>query len=322
LATRLKEAQASLAWLSEQKKGRETKLKDLLHQAGAGDEEEFRRLAASYEEWRDWVRKIEEAEIALRTMAGNPEAQAALEDELSRTDPLNLQAEKELLQARTLEVTEALSRDEREVGGLTQRVADLEQNQELGRLLLEERSLKEQLAEATRRWATLTLCRHLLEQARGVYERERQPQVIREADRFLSTMAQDRYRLVASVGEDSIQLEDKLSLRRKAELCWSAGLADQVYLAIRLGLAREFSRHGEPLPVILDDVLVKFDPSRRSQAAKVILEFSREQQVLMFSCHPEFREIFSSLGRAPQYRDAQVTCFTIADGVITRTSAP
>ena len=175
-------------------------------------------------------------------------------------------------------------------------------------------------AHATRRWATLAVCRHLLEEARGVYERERQPQVIQEADRFLHTMAHGRYRLLAAVGEDGVHLESKRSQARKEEVVWSAGLADQVYLAIRLGLAREFGRHSEPLPVILDDVLVKFDPSRRLNAARVILEFAREQQVLLFSCHPEFMDIMAAVRRDSRYQETPMACFAIADGVINRLS--
>ena len=293
----------------------------MFQKAGARDEEEFRQRAASYQEWRDWLKQIEDSEIALRTLAGTEAAQASLEEELSQTDPWALQAEKEILQVRLSELTDSLFKDSQQVGDLNRRLADLAQNKKLGELLLEQRTLKEQLAEATRRWATLMVCRHLLEQARSVYERERQPQVIQEADRFLNTMAQARYRLVSAVGEGSIQLEDRLSLGRKEEICWSAGLADQVYLAIRLGLAREFGRHLEPLPVILDDVLVKFDPTRRAKAAQVILEFSRGQQVLLFSCHPEFREIFARVRHDLQYRDALIACYTIADGVIAPAAA-
>ena len=142
---------------------------------------------------------------------------------------------------------------------------------------------------------------------------------IREADRFLNTMAHGRYRLLAAVGEDGVHLEDR-SLARKEEVAWSAGLADQVYLAIRLGLAREFGRHSEPLPVILDDVLVKFDPSRRANTARVILEFAREQQVLLFSCHPEFVDLIKAVRQDPGHQETALACFAIADGVIKRTS--
>jgi len=292
---------------------------DLLRQAGAADAEDFRRRGEAHQKWREWVQQTETEETALYRMAGTREAQAALEEELSRTDPLELQSEKESLENRFQELDEVIRRDIHESGILDNQLTSLAQDRELSELLLQQRTVQEQVNDATRRWATLAVCRHLLEEARGVYERERQPQVVREADRFLHTMAHGRYRLLAAVGEEGVHLEDR-SLARKEEVAWSAGLADQVYLAIRLGLAREFGRHSEPLPVILDDVLVKFDPSRRQNAARVILEFAREQQVLLFSCHPELVDIMAAVRRDPRGQETAMACFAIADGVIKRTS--
>ncbi|MBU4447155.1 MAG: AAA family ATPase [Proteobacteria bacterium] len=292
---------------------------DLLRQAGAADAEDFRRRGVAYGEWQGHMQQISTEETALYRMAGTREAQAALEEELSRTDPLELRGEKERLQARLSELSSLISADDQEIGDLKGKLKSMEQDEQLSDLLFQQRTVQEQLTDATRRWATLMVCRHLLEEARGVYERERQPQVIREADRFLNTMAHGRYRLLAAVGEDGVHLEDK-SLARKEEVAWSAGLADQVYLSIRLGLAREFGRHSEPVPVILDDVLVKFDPARRQNAARVILDFAREQQVLLFSCHPEFIDLIAAVRRDPGHQETALACFAIADGVISRVS--
>jgi len=63
-------------------------------------------------------------------------------------------------------------------------------------------------------------------------------------------------------------------------------------------------------------VLVKFDPGRRRGAAAVILEFSGSQQVLMFSCHPEFKEIIEQVRQEPRYHETPVSYYTITDGVI------
>jgi uncharacterized protein YhaN len=292
----------------------------LLRRAEATNTEDFQRRGAAYQKWQDWTKKIEDEEIALRTLAGTQEAQIVLEEELSRTDPLELELERTRLTGQLQDLQLAISQADQEIGDLKGRLKSMEQDRQLGELLLQQRTVQAQLDAAIRRWATLAVCRHLLDEARGVYERERQPQVIQEADRFLNTMAHGRYRILAAVGEDGVHLEDR-SLARKDEGTWSAGLADQVYLAIRLGLAREFGRHSEPLPVILDDVLVKFDPSRRANAARVILDFARQQQVLLFSCHPEFTEIIETVRQDPRYRETPVATFTISDGVINRTTA-
>jgi len=41
-----------------------------------------------------------------------------------------------------------------------------------------------------------------------------------------------------------------------------------------------------PLPVIMDDILVNFDPDRAAAACRALLELSTDQQVLLFTCHP------------------------------------
>ncbi len=317
LENNLAASQEQLAHLEALLQDKDQELQRLLAQAGAADEDEFRRLAVWYQDYRDCLKRIEQSEIALLNIAGNPEAQKGLTEELRQADFLTLQSEKEELEARLRVLSESLPRADQEVGSLTLKLSQMAQDEKLGDLLQEYSVLEEQLQETMKRWAGLVLSRHLVELARGVYERERQPQVIREADRFLGLMTGDRYRLVSSLGDDRVQLEDK-SLKRKDRIHWSAGLADQVYLSVRLGLAREFSRHADPLPVILDDVLVKFDPKRRRGAARVILEFSREQQVLLFTCHPEFQKIIASLKQEDYLQETPVSYFHIADGVIHR----
>ena len=287
----------------------------LLAQAGAADEEDFRRREAAHQEWQRCQEKIAAAQETLLNEAGHEAALAALEQELQATDPLQLQAEKQSKGALKRDLDETLAANQHEMGSLSQKLEGLARKEELSDLLLNQRCRREELRQAVRRWATLAVCRHLVEETRGLYERERQPPVIQAAGGFFRTMTGDRYQLVAAVGAATLQLEDA-ALQRTEELCWSAGLQDQVYLALRLGLAREFGRHAEPLPVILDDVLVKFDARRRERTAQVILDFSRQQQVLFFSCHQEYRRIFTELAGSAKPSAPLVTCYTIADGVI------
>lgn len=315
LQHRLNVSREQLAHLRAHLQNKEQELQQLLKEAGAANEDDFRRLAALHQEYLDCRKHLEQSEIALLSIAGNPEALKGLQEELSRTDPLALQGEKEKLEARLRLLEESLPQADQEVGRLKLKLQEMAQDERLGNLLQEQSVLEEQLQEALKRWAALVVSRHLVEVARGIYERERQPQVIQEAARFLEIMTGERRRLVSLPGEPGLQLEDP-ALRRKGEIQWSAGLADQVYLAVRLGLAREFGRHVEPLPVILDDVLVKFDPRRRRGAARVILEFARQQQVLLFTCHPEFQKIIANLHREDYFQGTPVSYFRIADGAL------
>jgi len=65
----------------------------------------------------------------------------------------------------------------------------------------------------------------------------------------------------------------------------SGGQRDQLYLAVRLGIAA-FAGGGDPLPLILDDPFVNFDDDRFRAAARFLAErTSAAQQVILFTCH-------------------------------------
>ncbi len=294
---------------------KQAEVEALMKEASATSEDQFRRFSGQHTEWNTCQQEIESHELALRTIAGTAEAQKSLEAELSETEPLKLQAEEDRLRRQLDIFAGDVSDYEREVGSLEHRLDEMSQEKRLGDLLLEHGSLKEQLDDATKRWATLVVCRNLLGKAREVYERERQPQVIQEAGKFLQTITGPRYRLLSPVGDGGVELEDTAK-RRKNEKTWSSGLADQVYLAIRLGLAREFGRHAEPLPVIFDDLLVRFDSARQLGAAKVILDFAREQQVLLFSCHPRIQRLVEKALDDTRFHDVSVATYAVSRGKI------
>jgi uncharacterized protein YhaN len=213
-------------------------------------------------------------------------------------------------------LADELSASERQIGALNKELSQLVTDDMLGRQLLEHKQIAARTQQSLRRWAARAVCLALLDRARGIYERESQPAVIRHASALLETMTAGRYRLLASLNEEQVHLEDA-RLQRKSQRAWSSGLADQAYLAVRLGWAREFGRQHEPLPVILDDVLVRFDPDRRELAARVLLEFARSQQVLLFSCHPELAEVVLAAGDREELRDVPCAVYNVDDGRIT-----
>jgi len=302
--------------LQERRRALEEQQQCLLGQTGVSGEEELRRQAAALEKWRTWQEVIDRAEVSLGALVGEAEARLSLEEELGRLDFLVLATEEAELDRRLEDIEGELTQAHQEIGKLSRRLADLAANEELGRLLFQERALHREVTAATQRWATLTLTRHLLDQARSLYEEQRQPQVIQEADRCLSTMTRRSHRLVALADSGQISLEDE-HRRRRREPEWSAGLADQVFLALRLGLARQFSYHGEPLPVILDDILVKFDPHRQLGAARLLLDFSRQQQVFFFTCHPQFKDLLIQ-ARDEIANPATLVCYEVHGGCLTR----
>jgi uncharacterized protein YhaN len=65
----------------------------------------------------------------------------------------------------------------------------------------------------------------------------------------------------------------------------SDGTRDQLYLALRLAFIEQRVRKMEPLPLVLDDVLVHFDDERSCAALEVFAGVADLTQVIFFTHH-------------------------------------
>ena len=65
----------------------------------------------------------------------------------------------------------------------------------------------------------------------------------------------------------------------------SDGTADQLYLALRLASLEQYLSHNEPLPFIVDDILLRFDDDRSAATLKVLADLSQKTQVIFYTHH-------------------------------------
>ena len=79
------------------------------------------------------------------------------------------------------------------------------------------------------------------------------------------------------------------------------GTREQLYLSLRFGLIREFGERTEGLPVVVvDEVLVNFDPKRAGRAARAFAELANTHQLLVYTCHPETVALFTDVASETQ----------------------
>lgn len=65
----------------------------------------------------------------------------------------------------------------------------------------------------------------------------------------------------------------------------SSGTRDQLYLALRLASLEKYMESSEPMPFIVDDILVDFDDARSQTALIALAELSERSQVILFTHH-------------------------------------
>ena len=258
---------------------------------GCTDPDALRHRAAAAADRHRLRTAIRERRARLAGIAGGPTRIEALVAEVAAADPAAVEARE--IEAR--EMLERLEADEREatsrIGALDAEIRRLEAAGEIGTRRQELVVLEGRAAALAREWAVRALALRLLEETRSRYERERQPDVIRAAERHFERITGGRYaRIVAPPGESTVRVETEGGESRVTDEL-SRGTSEQLYLALRFGLIEEFARHGEPLPVVMDDILVNFDSARASRAASAIRDLASRHQVLYFTCHPWTAEL-------------------------------
>jgi uncharacterized protein YhaN len=71
---------------------------------------------------------------------------------------------------------------------------------------------------------------------------------------------------------------------------------EQLLLALRLGLIKVYEDQAEPMPIIMDDIMVNFDDNRGPLAIKALAEFAVNRQVLVLTCHQNMLATYKKFG--------------------------
>lgn len=268
----------------------------LLRLAGATDGEDFLRRFAVKSERDELIRRREDLEDALRLAAGETDFQRYV-DGFAET-------EKETLEARTAELSVRLAasaaREEEladEERTLRVRLEGLAASGRAAELRQSRAASAESLRRLGLEWGRNALARHLLNQAKQRFEKQRQPEVIRIASNLFRSITNGAWAgISASLEDSSLRVLPSNGEAVSPELL-SRGAREQLYLALRLAHMRSHAARAAALPVIMDDILVNFDPLRAERTAAVFEDMTRPgegapgHQILFFTCHPHLADL-------------------------------
>ena len=216
--------------------------------------------------------------------------------ELQGASAADLQRRYDSLQQRIGETETRLAVLRTSQGELSQEMKQLGEDDRLATLQLELGCVEQQIESIVRRWQTFGMASSLLEDVCRTFERERQPETLREASSFLSQLTDGKYvRVWTPLGTSQLKVDGSDGQSLDLEFL-SRGTREAVFIALRLSLAAAYARRGVMVPLILDDVLVNFDRDRALAAARTLKTFSElGHQVLMFTCHRHIAETFQEI---------------------------
>ncbi len=268
---------------------------ELLGLGRADDPESFRRLAAVRDERDGLLRRCQDLEDALRLAAGDIPLASFLE-EFAALDKGSLDVRSAEVGHRLEELREDEQRRAAAAAALDARLSDMTASRRLADLRARDASLEESARLLSREWSRLALARELLLDARRHYEKERQPEVIRTASDIFASITDGAWPLVsASLEDSSLRVVPPHGDPLPPDVL-SRGAQEQLYLALRLAHIRSHARHAAALPVIMDDILVNFDPDRARRTMRALADLTAPadggpgHQILFFTCHPGMAE--------------------------------
>ncbi len=169
---------------------------------------------------------------------------------------------------------------------------------------MEGEQAKAQLEEAVREWKLNHLARCCLERAIEKQKSNDDQTPLSRAAHFFTKMTRERFESIEFDGTGEKLLleikrrgvEEPLSFSKIENTGLSEGTADQLWLALRLAgieaRVNQMIQEGRnPMPIILDDVLVSFDEERTKAALEVLAEIGQKTQVILFSHHHHVSEL-------------------------------
>ncbi|MBK1698779.1 AAA family ATPase [Rhodovibrio salinarum] len=253
--------------------------------------EAFNACAQAIQSEQEAYQQVREVEAAVLREASNEPARAAeLRETLAGGDAQAWADERERLDAYLAaqqEVRDDALRQEEEAARDRKAV---ETSDRIAELETRRNQLAGEVARLFRQWQVYAGAQALIEETLERFERERQPAVFARASDRLARFSHGRYTQIrqAEAGQDFRVIDREGRAVQPIDL--SRGTREQLYLAVRLGLIEEFAQRGTSLPLVLDEVLVNFDPERMAAVAAELARFAEDHQVLLFTCHPEIAE--------------------------------
>ena len=147
------------------------------------------------------------------------------------------------------------------------------------------------LREDVVRYARLRVASTLLARRIDDYRRRNQAPLLLRAGALFREMTLRRFeRLEADMDDDRPILTGvRTDGKRVPAHGMSEGTRDQLFLALRLAAVETSCATNEPLPFIVDDVLVQFDDERTAAGLRVLADVAARTQIVLFTHHRHVR---------------------------------
>lgn len=152
--------------------------------------------------------------------------------------------------------------------------------------------LEEELKQLENKNNSFNIAKEILQNAYEKMKNNITPKFTKNLSETISKLSNGKYSKVTVNDENGLMVELQNGEYIPADRL-SIGTIDQLYLSLRLSMAKEISE--EKMPIILDEAFAYFDDYRLENILKFLINELSENQVILFTCTKREKEILDKL---------------------------
>lgn len=287
----------------------------LLQLANVDDTETFFQHDIIKQKQEELYKQQEEIEAILRLAAKDISSYKSYPDfnmflqSFSEIEKKDLEVELNEVSSRLIDNKKSIDNFSNQARTLEIRLENLTSSDTLYQMKVKQASIVHSMQNIAKKWSCYALAKQLLIEAKSHFEQERQPEIIRIASHIFSTITGGKWiGINSSLEEMSLSILPPHGEPIKPELL-SRGTQEQLYLALRLAHIHNHAIQASPLPIIMDDILVNFDPERAKHTISTFVELTSSSQelhmghqLLFFTCHPHIaKQLLETIPKSNLY---------------------
>ncbi len=306
-----REARASLRNIKTQEKELKEEIEDaditirtaqeqlvsLREQAGVETDDELETAGESSRKMRELQQKLDTLEQEL-TRNGDGLSIQELEKEASNSDIDTIEGELERVSSelKELQANRDTLRDQRQTlqneikakdGSAAAANASEEAEQQLATMV-----------SGVEQYLRLQIAALILKQRIEDYRKKNQAPVLARASELFSKLTLGSFANLRDELDESgkpIMLGVRPNDAEVSVGGMSDGARDQLYLSLRLATLDQHLSKGEPMPFVVDDILIGFDDNRTRACLEILAKLAFSTQVLLFTHHRRVLELAGNL---------------------------
>jgi uncharacterized protein YhaN len=215
--------------------------------------------------------------------------------EASAVDPDGIGGEAERLKVEIGRLTAETSVLDQTIGSARTELGRMDGGDDAARIAGEIQSVLGGIERDVEHYARLRIAGRVLTLAMERFREKSQGPILRKASELFNRITCGSFEgLRTEYGPDGDPVLVGVRQQGKETVAlegMSDGTADQLFLSLRLAGLEHYLDANEPMPFIVDDILIKFDNARAAAALQAIAELSARTQVIFFTHHRHLVEL-------------------------------